>query len=198
MENLVSNEVGSLRTPHEKITVKQKQCCCLKIKKFCKKNKIVPDSFNDDNDKNECALCCKEKTAFRDLSHFACPNCMEKGVGYDKYVCKKCIEAWQESNTSCPYCRQELDNTLKVDIIRTPTGKKLQIIFKQKQCCCLKIKKCLKKNMEIIQKMPDCFTIYSWCQAITKISLLHISFGFIAFVFIFGICNNNDKDRIHC
>ena len=50
--------------------------------------------------------------------------------------------------------------------------------------------------MDIIGKLPDCFTMYSWCQAIAKVLLLHISFGFIAFVFIFGICNNNNDNKL--
>jgi len=136
----------------------------------------------------ECSICYNELSTFRSLSNFPCTICIEKGDQL-KYVCKSCLKKWPDS---CPFCRQELDHTLKVDTIRTPTGKNLEIIIKQKQCCCLKIKKCFNKNMDIIGKLPDCFTIYSWCQAITKVLLLHISFGFLAFVFIFGICNNHN------
>ena len=138
------------------------------------------------NNIKTCTLCLEEITAFRPLTHYKCPSCMERGF-IDRLVCESCIKKWPNE---CPFDRQQLNNDLKAEIIRTPIGSKLYVIVKQKQCCCLKIKKCLKTNISIIQQLPNCYTIFSWWQAISQILLLHISIGFIAYVFAYGICAN--------
>jgi hypothetical protein len=142
------------------------------------------------NNKKTCAICYKEITALRPLTHYKCSSCMENGFE-DKLVCEQCIKKWPNQ---CPFDRQKLDPDLNAEIIRTPLGTKMYVIVKQKQCCCLKIKKCLKTNMNIIQQLPDCFTMYSWCQAITRILILHISVGFIGYVFTYGICTNGKNE----
>ena len=133
-----------------------------------------------------CKLCLNEITAFRALTHYKCPSCMERGFN-DRLVCEECIKKWPNE---CPFDRSNLDPNMEAKVYRTRMGEKVNIVVKQKQCCCLKIKKCIKTNMSIIQNLPDCFTMYSWCQAIIRLLLLHISVGFIGYVFTYGICTN--------
>ncbi len=148
-------------------------------------------SQNMTENSKECTICFHKISALKSLTHYKCRNCMEKGI-QNKLVCESCIKKWPDQ---CPFDRQKLDQNLDAIIIRTPLGTKLNVIIKQKQCCCLRIANCWKKNIELIQQLPECFTIYSWCQAILKVLLLFASVSLIGFVFNYGLCMNKQNSE---
>lgn len=86
----------------------------------------------------DCCICYNNLTVCKSLRNFKCPRCLEAGFSHDKIACKKCIDKWTKTSTTCPYCRTDLEDRVPVYIIPPPTKKDKHVVpikYNQHVCC---------------------------------------------------------------